>query len=501
VTLVRALLNADDLARLRDALTAADYTSTGIATLIGPGAVDAVRRNDFRALLRAATRTGGADDHLATLVRLFIGGQTEPAGAVAGALHPLPLEAALQAGLVEPYGDGIHAGVDLDVYGDGANQDWWVISDLDVDARPGPLRADYVLGIGNAATTLAGATIRRPVGTALDVGTGCGVQALHLSRHAGAITATDLSERALRFAATTAALNGMQWELLAGDLLAPVAGRRFDLVVSNPPFVVGPSSTRYTYRDSGRAGDAVCADLAAAAPDVLADGGTMQFLANWLHVRGADWRERVAGWVPEKSGCEAWIVQREVSDPVEYVNLWLRDASEAYDPQRAAAWLDWFDAQDVEAVGFGLVTIRRTGAADPLVRVEDLRQQVDAPMGAAVAAWFDRQEWLRQRTPVELLAARYRRADGLRLTQEASFVDDDWAVERQLVAQTDGLRWTEEVDPVVLALLSGADGRVALSEQLAVLAAAYDTGEAALAAMAVPVVGHLVERGLLIPSG
>jgi methylase of polypeptide subunit release factors len=496
---VRPLLEPDDVARLREALTRADYTSAGIAARIGTAAVEAVRRNDFRGLLRA-TADG---DPLATLVRVFIAGQTEPEDAVAAALGGLPLAAALEAGLIERYGDGVHAGVDLDIYGEAAtksgNAEWWVISDLDADARPGPLRTDHVLGIGNAATTLAGATVRTPVGTALDLGTGCGVQALHLSRHAGHVTATDLSHRALRFAATTAALNGVEWELLAGDMLAPVAGRRFDLVVSNPPFVVGPGATRYTYRDSGRAGDRVCAELAAAAGDLLTEGGTLQFLANWLHVAGEDWHDRVAGWFAG-TGCDAWVIQREVSDPVEYVNLWLRDAAETFDPRRAEAWLDWFAAEKIEAVGFGLVTLRRTDKKDPLVRVEDLRQHVPPPFGTQVKEWFDRQDWLAANPGPALLDARLRRADGLRLTQDAALVGPDWEVDRQVLTMTDGLRWTEEVDPLVLALVTGADGRVPLRDQLAVLAAAYETPEPVLAAMAAPIVAHLVERGLLNPA-
>ena len=97
-----------------------------------------------------------------------------------------------------------------------------------------------MLGVGPASLTLASATVRRPVGTALDIGTGCGVQALHLSQHAGTVTGTDVLPRALAMARLTARLNGLHWELIEGDLLAPVEGRRFDLVVSNPPFIVGP---------------------------------------------------------------------------------------------------------------------------------------------------------------------------------------------------------------------------------------------------------------------
>jgi methylase of polypeptide subunit release factors len=113
-----------------------------------------------------------------------------------------------------------------------------VVSDFGSDVRPGPLAPEHVLGIGTASLTLAQATPRSPVGRALDVGTGSGVQALHLGLHAEHVVATDISPRALRLAATTAALSGQKWDLRPGSLLAPVEGERFELVVANPPFVV-----------------------------------------------------------------------------------------------------------------------------------------------------------------------------------------------------------------------------------------------------------------------
>ena len=63
------------------------------------------------------------------------------------------------------------------------------------------MRSDFVLGVSSASGTLAQLTIRRPVGSALDLGTGCGVQILHLARHADAIVATDVNPRALELAA------------------------------------------------------------------------------------------------------------------------------------------------------------------------------------------------------------------------------------------------------------------------------------------------------------
>jgi hypothetical protein len=175
-----------------------------------------------------------------------------------------------------------------------------------------------------------------------------------------------------------------------------------------------------------------------------------------------------------------------------YVRLWLADAAEGAD--RTGQWLDWFDANKVEAIGFGLVTLRAGGHANPTVRVEDLRQPVDQPLGEQVAAWFDRQDRLRGEDPLRL---RYRVAAGLRLHQEATLTATGWSVDRQVLALPGGLRWSEETDPLVLALLGGCDGTLALQDQLTVLAAAHDVTEEALAEVAAPLVTHLVERGFL----
>lgn len=488
------LLDPAGIDQLREALTSAGYTAAGIADRLGPQATAAVSRQDFRAALRATADR----DRLATLIRVFVCGRAEPAEAVAAALAPLPLPAALAAGLVEAHGESVRRAVDLEPYGEG----WWVVADLPAaPARAGQtLPRDHVLGVGGASTTLTGATLRRQVDTALDLGTGCGIQALHLASHAQAVTATDISTRALRFAATTAALSGQRWELRYGDLAAPVAGRRFDLVVSNPPFVVGPGTATHTYRDSGRPGDAISAELARLAPALLTHGGHLQYLANWAHVSGEDWRERVAGWFAG-TGCDVWAIQREVTDPLAYVRLWLGDPGQPADPDEVASWLDWFEAQRIEAVGFGVVTARRSGHHNSVLRAEDLRQPVTPPLGTEIGAWFDRRDWLRRhRDPAALLAERYIAADGLQLHQEATLGGEGWEVGRQLLARPDGLRRVAEADPLAVALVGGADGRVPVRDQLAVLAAAYEVSEAELAGPAAAVVSELVEHGMLLPA-
>lgn len=75
----------------------------------------------------------------------------------------------------------------------------------------------------------------------VDVGTGSGAIAVALAtKLPGAlITAIDLSKEALAVARDNANRNGVadRIEFLEGDLLAPVSGRRFEMVVSNPPYV------------------------------------------------------------------------------------------------------------------------------------------------------------------------------------------------------------------------------------------------------------------------
>ena len=121
------------------------------------------------------------------------------------------------------------------------------------------------------------------------------------------------------------------------------------------------------------------------------------------------------------------------------------------------------------------------------------------PLGARVPGWFDRQDRLRAGG---LFETAYAAADGLRLRQEAvreAGSAEGWEVLRQLVTVPSGLRWTEEVDPLVLALISGADGSVTLRDQVAVLAAAHEIEEDVLAEVLAPVVAHLVEREILTP--
>ena len=99
-----------------------------------------------------------------------------------------------------------------------------------------------------------------------------------------------MNPRAVALATLTMELNGAgNVEVRTGDLLDPVAGETFGLVVANPPFVISPSE-RYLFRDGAHPVDDLCRTLVRSVPAHLAEGGHFQCLASWAHVAGEDWR-------------------------------------------------------------------------------------------------------------------------------------------------------------------------------------------------------------------
>lgn len=488
------LLDDGDTELLRAALDG--YTVDAVTERIGPLGQAALARADLAAVARLLT----AGDPLETLITLFVLGADVPEGAARRAVHPLPIERAVAAGLLDSTAGSVRARVDVRPYGE-PGRDWWVVSDFGADVRGGPLAPDHVLGIGSAALTLAQATPREPVGTALDIGTGAGIQALHLGGHAGQVVATDISERALRFAATTAALSGQRWRLRRGSLLEPVAGERFDLVVANPPFVISPGGG-YTYRDGGQAGDRVSAALASGVPGVLAEDGVGQLLANWVITADRPWAERVAGWVTGR-GCDAWVWQRAVAEPGEYATLWLRDAGEQPGSERWKqtydAWLDWFAANGVVAVGMGLITLWRSEPADPAVVLEDVPQALEQPIGAAFRPWHARQRWLAATSDERLLDARLVAADDVVRERDETLGDTGWQPVGTRLRQRAGMRWTVDTDDAVSALIAGCTGRAPLRVVVGLLAAALGRPAPEVGAGVLPAVRDLVARGFLCP--
>ncbi|MET9202821.1 methyltransferase [Gordonia sp. NPDC003585] len=486
--------------RLGADLRSAGYTTDGVADLLGEEANAALGRGVWWPALRAADAAPPAQARLATIVRLFILGADEAEESVAQAFPSNGWHALWVNRVIDRTATGrLRAALDIRPHGDEAHE-FLVISDQDAAMRAAPVSHDHVLGIGGASISLARAIIREPVARALDIGTGCGIQALHLNAHCDEIVATDTNPRALALAAATAAINGMRWDLRAGSLFEPVAGERFDLIVSNPPFVVGAGDRDYIYRDSGMAGDALCESLIRQIPDHLEPGGTAQLLANWMIADGADWRERVGGWVRD-TGLDAWVVQREAADPVDYISLWLSDAGERPEEaaRRGAEWLQWFAESGISAIGMGVITLRAPAsgqhrAAD--VVVEEIAGAGEEVTGPEAQAFLARRTYLRTSTDEELLRRRLSTAPVF-LEEQSLPGEEGWQQVSATVRRPGGPGAVLGVDEVSRALLAGCRGEVPLGALIELLADFHDVDADALAAAALPVVREAIGRGIL----
>ncbi|WP_448062155.1 DUF7059 domain-containing protein [Cellulomonas hominis] len=518
---------------LRLDLDRAGYSVAGVEDLLGPVASAALHREEPVPALRA---TAATDDARAVLVRVFVLGVEVARSVLDRALGTLGTDGAARLGLVEAAGSGaddpVRARVDLRPYSalDGAGPvDWWIASDLGELATGRALRTDHVLGVGGASTTLAQVTVRDPRGRVLDLGTGCGIQALHASRHADTVLGTDISRRALAFArfnATLAGLTPQRLELRAGSMLAPVAGELFDLVVSNPPFVITPrggrgdgpegagtraAMPRYEYRDGGRTGDAIVQELVEGVGAVLAPGGTAQLLGNWEVRRGEEWHERLGGWLAA-SGLDGWVVQRELQDPAQYAETWIRDGGTTPDRERDAwaerygAWLDDFAARDVAAIGFGILTLRRPGTPDagqptrePLRRLEEITGSVRQPLGPAIAASLAAHDWLAARPDDEL--ARERLAVAGDVTEERYLTPGDADPQVVLLRQGGGFGRTVQAGTALAGLVGACDGELTVGQIVGALAVLLGLAADDVARDVLPGVRGLVLDGLLLPVG
>ncbi|MGC4947249.1 DUF7059 domain-containing protein [Streptomyces sp. DT224] len=494
------LPSADHAHRLREALLAAAFTADGLLDLLGASAYAALARSETVPAMRA-TR---GDTPLDTLVRLFLLQRPVPVGRAAAVL---PLKECVADGWLAETAGEVRATVDVRPYGGPDGEDWFIVSDLGCAVGGaggiGSREEGVVLGIGGASTTLAGITVRKAVGSALDVGTGSGIQALHAAQHATRVTATDLNPRALAFTRLTLALSGAApADLREGSLYEPVGAETFDLIVSNPPFVISPGA-RLTYRDGGMAGDDLCRTLVRQTGDRLNEGGFAHFLANWEHIEGEEWQERLRTWVPE--GCDAWIVQREVQDVTQYAELWLRDSGDhRTDPAeyeaRYDAWLDEFEARRTQGVGFGWITLRKSApaaAGNPSLVIEEWPHAVEQPLGPAVEAHFARLDYLREQDDAALLAAHFTLA--AEVVQEQVGLPGAEDPEHVVLRQNRGMRRATKVDAVGAGFAGVCDGSLPAGRILDAIAQLMNEDPVLLRDRTPQAIRLLVEEGFLEP--
>jgi SAM-dependent methyltransferase len=368
--------------------------------------------------------------------------------------------------------------------------------------RPPPteaeLRPDFVMSVGAATIALANATVRRPVRRTLDLGCGCGTLGLLAAEHSAQVYALDRNPRAVEYARFNALFNGLSNVVAReGNLFDPVADLRggFDLVVCNPPFIISPES-RFLYRDSGMRGDEICRTIARQVPEFLAEGGLCQMLCNWAHVAGQDWRRHLAGWF-EGGGCDIWVMRFETTDVAAYADAW---AHKADNPAAMLEdWMAYYRQNGIEAVGLGLVCMRRRTGGRNWLRIEDGVKPA-RPIGDDIVTGLRVRDFLEEADDEALLASRLVAAPEVRLEQRCEPRDGGWAVTESVLSRDKGISARGAADPYVATLVARCTGRRPLGELVAELAASLGRSPAEVAGPLLGIVRQLLLQGLLVPA-
>ncbi|MCB9844596.1 MAG: methyltransferase [Phycisphaeraceae bacterium] len=484
---------------MRSLLAQAGYTDTDILRQIGSRSIAGLSRLSGEDLARAT-----ADDSVRSiLIRLFLLGRIVSAQDAAIALRPIDLDAWIDAGLLGATDHEVTSRIQLLPF-------MGVLIATDPPPRTGPGTEppeDWVMGIGGSTQTLAALTVRRDVGRMLDVGTGCGVHALLAARHSGAVVATDINPRALAFTRLNARLNGFDnIETAVGSFFEPVVDDRFDLIVSNPPFVISPERS-FVYRDAGMERDGAVELVIRGCAKHLSPGGMAFVLCNWVQPEGEDATGRLRSWL-EGSGCDAWVCEVGRLEPELYARQWIghtaRDSGQALE-RRVARWVGAFREQGIAAVSSGHIVLRRRESDTPWFYAPPgpFPETFAGVVGDRIVSLFDALTFLQSATDEQILDTPLAVPPDARIMREFAPGQDGWEATETRIVRSEGLLREGRLDDATVHLLMALRPGSPPREAIAHLAAHSGADPAQITAPAVGVVRKLIERGFLIarPAG
>lgn len=487
-------LSERDVAGFREALRNAGFDESGLAKILGIRSAAGLKDLPAATAMR---RTAG-ETAQETCIRLFVIGAACSPESAARALAPAGIGGLIEGGLLMKRGGRILAAVKL------APVDGLILAfdrSWDGETAEAP---DHVMGPSDSARKLAGLTIRTAIDSALDLGAGCGYLAFLAASHAARVVATDVNPRAAAFVRLNAGLNGIgNVEARTGDLFAPVAGETFDLIVSNPPFMISPED-RMVYLSGGMKADDFCRRVAAEAPGHLRDGGHFQMLCNWVELADGDWQGRLEGWFRE-GGCDAWVLRSSRTDPLTYARNWMdagRGGGAGMDAQgRLESWLEYYRKEGIAGIGAGAVTLRKRTDSGNWFRCFDGPEKLSGPCGPAMLERMRALDFMaRQAADDEsLMECALKVSSKARFTQECGPTDEGWAQLKAFVHVSEGLGYVEEIDNFFAGLIVACDGKRTLRAALAKAAAGLGWADGEIPPESAEIARQLVDEGFLVP--
>jgi hypothetical protein len=484
------MFSPEDAGQLRDFFARANYT--------GPGILDVLKRDELlsrqlRNLPRLLYRTS-AGTPLDILLRLFVLRVPVDGALVQQSIPRQIFQLFLRCGLVIQEGDAVRGAVMLTPF-----EKFWIVTDTYARLKSGK-HDDSVLMINPTTCIGLQFAVRRHSRATLDLGTGCGLLALYAAGHSDQVIATDLTSRSVEFARFNSWLNGItNVECLQGDLFDPVAGRRFDLIIANPPFYITPSS-KVLFAENPMELDGFCRRLVKEAPLYLYDGGYLQLLCEWVEIEGQPWQERLVEWF-QGAGCDVLVLHGGTFDPADYAEERLRavgrPGAEQSEADLFSGWMDYYRSRKVSAIHAGKIAMRKRSGRN-WVHFERLEVPFAGQVGESVQDRFRNHDFVLSATNEDLLSTRFLVADGVQWRQIV-----EWKHGRPVqsglirLVQPEGLHFSHELGLAEGELVRGFDGERTLAQVIEQLTERSNTAADQVLRESLNLVRWLADRGFL----
>lgn len=477
-----------EAARLRAFFRDAEYTPNHIRESLGVAELPSRRLRNQAQLMDRTSQPGC----LNSLLRWFwVGGPVEKS--VAEQFLPAWfIPSCLECGLLRETSQGLISDAMLVPW-----EDFLIASDHTL--RFDTANSDLVLWPNPTSRLLSRFTIRRPSRLTLDLGTGSGVLSLGLAAHSEHVVATDLNPRALSFTQFNSRLNGIEnISCVAGDRFSPVQDRKFDLIVSNPPFFISPSDD-FLFCDNPFELDQLCRILAQEAPALLNEGGYFQMLCEWAQVQGESWEDRLAGWL-RNTGCDAWVIKGFTQEPSAYALEKIRgmDASPDHDEEKYAKYMAYYREKGVESIHGGLVVMRRRTGQN-WIRIEEMPHTPKVPFGDSVEWIFTSRVFLQAHGDDEqILPVKPRLSSHARLEHTYEQNGQKWQLSSATLSLVRGFPFSVGLQPLVADFISRFDGTLTVEDLVKSFAQDLGKTRETVQPECLRVVRKLIESGFLL---
>ncbi len=478
--------------RFREVLNHGGYEDVAIIETLGSIETPSLKSKNLPRLLWQTSQ----ETTLNTLIRIFILGHPVRESLAAQALHPMTVEEVASLGVLSVENGFVTGALVIMPFEElliACDQPWKIDSGA---------FSDLVMGLTRSSADMLNFAIHRQAGTLLDLGTGGGILAFRAAPYADTVYAVDKNRRAIDFAIFNQHLNGIEKiHFFAGDTFEPVRHLRFDQILANPPFVIGPKQ-RYLYRDSGHSSDRFAQKLATEAPPLLNENGYFQMICEWVKRTDEPWQDRLAGWF-RGSGCDVMVWTMDTQEPANYAQNWVRDTERETADEGLALydeWMRYFKHERIESIHLGLVAMRKTTRpSGNWFRIDEGLPHLNDWTGAIVEQTFALGDFLLQPDP-QLVEARLRIRPGLQLMKQANCTPEGWQFVGARLRQSDGMKYVGNVDDHVANLLARCDGRRTLGSLLMQVADEMGIEAPRVVPGYLAILRKLIERGFLLPE-